>query len=125
MLLNMFVDFVSKLPTAILGTIGVFWLVNSFVNKSFKKNLSYNVIVIIIYSLLNCGLFIDKTNLIQLLLSLLLMVLVIKCIYDISAVSSVILSIFTIVFLILSKIEVIESPTLAFNSSGYTNNVIP
>ena len=114
----MFVDFVSKLPTAILGTIGVFWLVNSFVNKSFKKNLSYNVIVILIYSLLNCGLFIDKTNLIQLLLSLLLMVLVIKCIYDISAVSSVILSIFTIVFLILSKILL---STLFVNSMEIIN----
>ena len=114
----MFVDFVSKLPTAILGTIGVFWLVNSFVNKSFKKNLSYNVIVILIYSLLNCGLFIDKTNLIQLLLSLLLMVLVIKCIYDISAVSSIILSIFTIVFLILSKILL---STLFVNSMEIIN----
>ena len=51
MLLNMFVDFVSKLPTAILGTIGVFWLVNSFVNKmnyiqdTYFKNLSSTLIL--------------------------------------------------------------------------------
>lgn len=99
----MFVEYISNLPFCLLGSVGIFLTVNSFINKSFKKNLSYNIIIILIYSFLNCGIFMDKASLLQSILSLLLMILTIKYIYDFSVVSSTILSIVTIIFLISSK----------------------
>jgi len=83
---------------------GIVLIANNLVNKSFKENISYNLIIILIYSLLNCSIFIGNQNPFQLILSVLIMSLSIKYIYDFSIVSSIILSIITILFLILSKL---------------------
>lgn len=100
----MFVNYLSNLPFCLIGSIGSIFIANNFIKKSFRKNFSYNVIIILIYSLLNCGIFTEDYTAMQIILSVLTMTLSIKYIYDFSVVSSAILSITTIIILMFSKI---------------------
>lgn len=109
----MFVNYLNNLPYCLISTIGSIFIANTFINKSFKKNFSYNAIIILIYSLLNCGMCTKETNVVQIVLFILTMTLSIKYIYDFSMVSSSILSIVTIIVILLSKI-LISFPYFAY-----------
>lgn len=99
----MFVNYLNNLPFCFIGSIGSILVINSLVGKSFKKNLLYNSIIILIYTLLNCVIFTDNNTIFQIILSILVMTLSVKYIHDFSIISSLISSIIAIILLIFSK----------------------
>ena len=99
----MFVNYLNNLPFCLIGSIGSILIINSIAGKTFKKNLSYNAIIILIYTLLNCAIFTDSHTLFQIILSILVMTLCVKYIHDFSIISSLICSIFSIALLLFSK----------------------
>lgn len=99
----MFVNYLNNLPFCLIGSIGSILIINSLAGKKIKKNLSYNAIIILIYTLLNCAIFTDSHNLFQIILSILVMTLCVKYIHDFSIISSLICSIFSIALLLFPK----------------------